>query len=81
MLSAFPNPFSGTTTIRLSQLATRNPQLTLRVYDASGRLVQSPCVISTSSFRIDLRSMPAGVYFARLTNPNRTATLKLILQR
>jgi hypothetical protein len=81
MLSAFPNPFTGKTTIRLSPLASRLSPLVLGVYDASGRLVHSPFVISTSSFRLDLRSMPAGLYFARLTGPDRTATLKLILQR
>jgi hypothetical protein len=81
MLSALPNPFTGTTTIRLPQLASRNSPLILNVFDASGRLVHTSSVLSTSSFRLDLRSMPTGLYFARLTHPDRIATLKLILQR
>ena len=81
ILSAFPNPFTGTTTIRVPASSLATHRSSLSVYDASGRLVRSSFGISTSSFRLDLRSMPPGVYFARLTCPSRTATLKLILQR
>jgi hypothetical protein len=81
MFSAFPNPFAGMTTLRVPGSSFVAHRSSLSVYDASGRLVRSSIVISTSSFRLDLRSMPAGVYFARLCCPSRTATLKLILQR
>jgi hypothetical protein len=81
-LEASPNPFTGTTTIRVSDsslIANRSP-LIVRVFDAAGFLVHSSlasaapvgqCGIGTSSFRLDLRSMPAGIYFITAgTGPN-----------
>jgi hypothetical protein len=41
--------------------------MSLRVFDASGRLVlSSPFGIRASSLRLDLRSIPPGVYLVRL---------------
>ncbi len=72
-LDASPNPFRTTTTIRLSgsSLITHQSSLVVRVYDASGCLIHSPFVIRHSSFVLDLRSMPPGVYFVTAgTGPN-----------
>ena len=64
-LLVFPNPCRGMARIRLPQLATRNSQLVLRVFDASGRLVLSQPV-PASSFILRTSSLPVGVYVARL---------------
>jgi hypothetical protein len=54
---------------------------TLSVVDVLGRVVyRSSFVIRTSSFPLDLRSMRAGVYFARLDAAGQNATAKVVLQ-
>jgi hypothetical protein len=68
---ARPNPFREVTTIRLSDSSFDHSPLAIRVFDATGILVHSSLVTRTSSFRLDLRSMPPGVYFVTAgTGPN-----------
>jgi len=65
-LGAYPNPFRGTVTIRLSDSSfiAHHSSLVLRVFDAAGGAVlESPIANRHSPFALDLRSMPAGVYF------------------
>jgi len=72
-LNACPNPFRRTTTIRPSgSSSVLSPSsLPVRVYDATGLLVHSSSVVRASSFRLDLQSMPPGVYFVTAgTGPN-----------
>jgi hypothetical protein len=80
-LSCKPNPFTGATTVRLSPSALRHSPLTLRMYDSQGRLVHSSFGIRASSFRLDLRSMPAGAYFIRCDVAGEHASTRVILQR
>jgi hypothetical protein len=77
-LSVFPNPCHGSTTVRLSSLLA--PHSFLSVYDASGRQVQSSFDIRTQSYRLDLGSMPAGVYLLRLNEAGRDAAAKLVVK-
>jgi hypothetical protein len=73
LLDACPNPSTGTTTIRLSgsPFSLHPSSLTLRVFDASGCLIHSSFVIRHSTFLLDLRSIPAGIYFVTVgTGPN-----------
>ena len=69
VLTAMPNPFRSSTTVRFS---TRAPHLAsaapvLRIYDASGRLVSTlPAPASVTGFlRWDASALPAGAYFIR----------------
>ena len=79
-LTISPNPATaGSATIRFSSLLPA-PSF-LHVYDASGRCVRSSFVISTSSFPLDLMSMPAGVYMVRLDSGGRSWRTKLVVQR
>jgi hypothetical protein len=63
--SVTPSPCDASTTIRISGSSPIAHHFSLSVYDASGRLVHSSLGIRNSSFRLDLRSMPAGVYVVR----------------
>ncbi len=79
-IAACPNPCRGTVTIRLSDpsLIAHHSLLVVRVYDASGSLVHSSSGIGNSSFPLDLRRMPPGVYFvAAGTGPN-TASCRIV---
>jgi len=78
-LSVEPNPSSGVVRVEWSLPASSEPA-TLRVCDSQGRLVHSSLGIRTSSFRLDLRSMPAGVYLLRLESDRGSATRKLAIE-
>jgi hypothetical protein len=79
-LACEPNPCRGATTIRLSPVALRHSPLTLRVYDAQGRLVLSRPV-STSSLPLSTSDLSSGTYFITLNAGNRRATARLVVQR
>jgi hypothetical protein len=71
-LEAFPNPATNSLNIRFS--SPLSGPSSLRIYDAEGRLVHS-------SFRLDLRSMPAGVYYLRLTSGDKTVSQRVAIVR
>ena len=75
-LVVFPNPCRGSVRISSSSLSVnRSP---LSVYDASGRLVLSQPVPS-SSFILQTSSLRAGVYILRLYSDGRPATARLVV--
>ncbi len=75
-----PNPLSGGFATVRCELPKDGPA-TIRVIDASGRLVQSMSGIRNSSSRLDLRSLPAGVYLVKVEFDGGSATEKLIIER
>ncbi|GEM_PF-1096335 len=79
MLAVLGNPARGWLRLRF-QIPT-GEKAALSLFDAAGRLVHSSFVISTSSFRLDLRSMPAGVYFICLELNGVKVTDKVAVQR
>jgi len=73
-LEASPNPFAGTTTIRVSDssLVAHHSSLIVRVFDAAGRSVYSASVdpSHTASFSFG-DAVPSGIYFVTAgTGPN-----------
>jgi hypothetical protein len=80
-LSVMPNPFSGTTTVSFKPQASSRKLGALRVFDAQGRVVQTSLDIRTSSFRLDLGSMPAGVYFVAVESGASRARIPLTVVR
>jgi outer membrane protein assembly factor BamB len=74
-----PNPMaSGFAVLRYS-LPKAGPA-TIKVFNASGRLVRSSFGIRNSEFRLDLRSMPAGVYLVKVTTEGFSTTQKLVVE-
>jgi len=79
-LAISPNPLaSGFAVVRCN--LPKGGSVSLEIFDASGRRVHSSLGIRTSEFRLDLRSMPAGVYLVRVTTDNFSTTRKLVVQR
>jgi hypothetical protein len=76
--SVLPNPTRGAATVRFSPLLPT--PYSLSVYDASGRLVLSQPVPS-SSFTLHTSSLRAGVYILRLCSDGRFATARLVVER
>ena len=77
-LSAYPNPFNGTTELTLSAPVSGRYELT--VFDALGRKVTSRNVFLSGKGResIDLSNHAAGNYLARLSGSSGQTTLRLL---
>jgi hypothetical protein len=87
-LTCEPNPSSGTTRISLAPQASSSRPLTLRIYDAQGRVVRSfsSLLPAPSSLMWDGtddlgQRLPSGAYFVRLNAGGEHATARLVLQR
>jgi len=79
-LAISPNPVvSGVATVRLS--TPLSGPASLRIYDATGRCVQSTTCILKSGMPLDLRSMAAGVYLVKIEAGDHTATQRLVVER
>ena len=84
-----PNPFNPGTTLRFT--APIGSLVTLRIYDAVGRVVAQPldnvrmtCAdheLLWEARRDDGASLPSGVYFVKLIANSQTATRKIVLVR
>lgn len=77
-LSVEPNPASGVAFVHCS--LPEESRASLRLYDVTGSQVRSWLGLRTSPFRIDVRSMPAGVYLLRLESGSGSATRKLVIE-
>jgi hypothetical protein len=79
-----PNPFKSTTTIRYS-LPTGGGQVKLEVYDVTGRLVGTLVDEmqegGAHSVEWSGHSLPAGIYFQRLTLGNQEISQKMLLMK
>ncbi|NUN68138.1 MAG: T9SS type A sorting domain-containing protein [Bacteroidetes bacterium] len=83
VLSAYPNPFNPSVTLRFRSPADGVAELT--VYDLLGRtiahLLSGPVAAGTHSIVWDAADRSAGPYLARLRLNGRTFTTKLLLAR
>ena len=77
-LEVCPNPARGTVSINRSPFGNADARLTM--HDVSGGLVYSSLVTRATSFRLDLGSMPAGVYLLRLDSDRGSATQKVVIE-
>jgi hypothetical protein len=81
ILSAFPNPFNQTTTLRFSLSRASDARIT--IYDLTGRAVKTIDLPGSSagehSSQFDATGLASGVYFASLRANNQTAMQKLLL--
>lgn len=77
-VQVMPNPFSKTTTLSFS-----NPQqqpYTLQISNINGSVVKTYTQINTSTVRIDMEQLPAGIYLYHLTGSENVFTGKLLAQ-
>ena len=71
-----PNPTHGTVVLTLEQ-AAEGAELTL--CDLGGRELRRERVSGTS-YTLDIATLPAGVYFLKLTTPQGVATRRLLVE-
>ena len=79
MLTVLGNPVRNAVKLRLQFPPGQTATLTL--HDVAGRLVRWLSVDRTSSLELDLKSVPAGVYFIRLRSPTVNDEHKIIVTR
>jgi len=77
-LTIEPNPASGVA--RVSYSLSGLSGATLRLHDVTGREVRCWSGLGTPELRLDVRSMPTGVYLLRLESGGRSATGKLVIE-
>jgi hypothetical protein len=73
-----PNPASGFA--RVDYSLPKEAEASLRLYDVTGRQVRSWVGLRTSGLRLDIRSIPAGVYLLRLDSDLGPVTRKLVIE-
>lgn len=82
VLSAYPNPFNGTT--NLSYTLANSADVTMEVFNTLGQVVMQKTLgyVAAGSHKLSLDlTQPSGVYFAKLSTGNQHATVKLMLMR
>jgi DNA-binding beta-propeller fold protein YncE len=79
MLAVLGNPARNVVNLRLQ--IPRGQTGSIMVHDAAGRLVHSSSGLRTQSYRVDLASMPAGVYFVSLEVGRTRATDEVVVER
>jgi hypothetical protein len=77
LYSAFPNPFNSTTTIRYSLSVGK--QAEVRIFDLTGRIVETLHVSAGASSVSWSPTIASGVYFAQLVGDNQTSLAQKLL--
>ncbi|WP_303414604.1 T9SS type A sorting domain-containing protein [Pontibacter sp. BT731] len=83
-LTAYPNPFAGTSTLRFELKEQSN--YTVALYDMKGVLVQelrpgSAQANEVVEVQVDASALPKGMYLARLVTDHETRSVKLVVQK
>lgn len=77
----YPNPFNPSTVLRLAMPQTG--RAALKIYDLLGRevstLFEGTLTQGAHIFNWNAESLPAGIYFARLSTQNSSAVRKMVL--
>jgi len=77
-IDLYPNPANTNFTIDLAAFA--NNMVTIEMYDVLGKRVANYGSIKTNQFNVNRNSLPAGVYFVRITSGQNAVTKKIILE-
>jgi len=77
----YPNPFNGSTTITFS--IDKPGFVTIKIYDLLGRELETPAEdnyrAAVHSLIWHTRSLPSGIYFARLAVSQKTNSIRMLL--
>jgi hypothetical protein len=82
-LAAYPNPFNSTTRIRFTLSASAPVEV--KLFDTQGRdvrtLARGTFTAGAHELLVEAQGLSSGVYFVRLSSPDRTESQPLILLR
>ena len=71
----YPNPVHDRLSIRLEEVVST---LGVEVLSQDGRLIQQTNAYNTADQEVDISSLPAGLYFIRITGDDRSAVKKVV---
>ncbi|MDP8239642.1 MAG: T9SS type A sorting domain-containing protein, partial [Candidatus Hatepunaea meridiana] len=81
IVAAYPNPFNANAVIRYN--LSKAGRITMNVYDINGRLalniVDNSLNMGIHTTILNGSTLVSGIYFLRLQNCNKTATMKVAL--
>jgi hypothetical protein len=77
-LTISPNPSNGVVTLQTSDA---RPMRSISVTDVAGKLIHTVAVASRSEARINLTSVPPGIYTISVETSSGTMSQQLILQK
>ena len=79
-VSIYPNPFSETTTLRITN-GNRITNYSLAVTDIYGQIVYSDAINNANEFKIHRNDLPTGMYFYKISGEGAIiATGKLVIE-
>ena len=79
-LSAYPNPFTNSTTIDISKFKI-NGDISCELFDISGKLVEKTTSIQQDKIIIEKKSLSTGTYFFKITDSKKLiGTGKIIIE-
>ena len=76
LISVYPNPATNFTEILFNE---NNFGAEFNLYDIHGKLISSQTITGTK-ITVNRNSLPAGIYFIRITNGEKVQTSKLIFE-
>ncbi len=83
LISAYPNPFNPTTTLKYQ--LKQSSHVSIKIYDVIGNLittlVDKNLNAGTHKTTFDANSLPSGVYFSQIITDTDVKTIKLLLMK
>jgi hypothetical protein len=84
VVTVYPNPSSGVTYLMID--ATRSSQISILVYDITGKIINTPVVnrelsVGENIFNLNTSNFMPGVYFVTINSDTGKETVKLVVAR
>lgn len=77
-ITAYPNPFHLSLSIKLNRNNTNGANNILFVYNTSGQIIQQTNIGNQPEYHWDGSAFPAGLYFIKISNGKSTSTMKVL---
>ncbi len=78
LFSIYPNPARSKFIVRSSDPFEKNARL--KIYNVMGMDVQSELINQKSEMSVDIRALPPGIYFIKVTSEKGSAVQKLVVE-
>ena len=77
----YPNPVHDFAVLRVNKLIAGNPKLSIRLFNTAGQALQYISENAENIFKgikLNVSSLPAGLYFMRITTPGSSHVIRFI---
>ena len=76
-ITAYPNPFHSSVTIKYNERYTKSADNMLFIYNSSGQLILQTNIGNQPEYHWDGSALPTGLYFIKISNGKSTSSLKV----